>query len=207
MSNESKPADALSITVRDFIAATAARQATPGGGSVAGAVGAMGAALAEMSLAFTRGRKAFAQHEDFYAHLAARLARARAMFQDLVADDMAAYGLYQQATAMEDGPEKAQATQLALAAAIDVPRETAKLALALLGDCLSLADKCNPWLISDLKAAAALAVAVARISDYNVRVNAGPLDDRPAAEDVLSASTADRDRAETLLEQVEQAAK
>ena len=204
MTDQANQTDVLSLSVREFIAAAAAKQPTPGGGSVAAAVGALGAALAEMSLAFTRGKKAFAEHEEFYAHLASRLSRAERMFADLVSDDIAAYGLYHQATAMEEGPAKADAVQLALAAAIAVPRESAKLALALLEDCLALADKCNPWLISDLAAAAALAVAVVRIADYNVRVNAMPLTDRAGATDVQAASTADRARAETLLEQIEQ---
>ena len=37
--------DVLSLSVREFAAATAAKTPTPGGGSVAGAVGAVGVAL------------------------------------------------------------------------------------------------------------------------------------------------------------------
>ncbi len=197
--------DMLSLSVRDFIAATAAKTPTPGGGSVGGVVGGLAAGLAEMSLVFTRGKKKFAQHEAYYEHLAGRLKHVHDMFLDLVADDMAAYGLYQESTRLADGPQKEQAVQLALAAAINVPRESAKLALALLADLKELADKCNPYLISDLAAAAALAVAVATLSDYNVRTNAPTLTDPQAAAHIRQASTADLAHARQLQAEIEAA--
>ena len=99
-----QPQDVLALSVRDFASATAAKTPTPGGGSVAGAVGALGVALGEMALNFTRGKKKFAEHEAYYTHLADRLEKARRMFQDLVADDIQAYQLYQAANRQEDGP-------------------------------------------------------------------------------------------------------
>jgi formiminotetrahydrofolate cyclodeaminase len=201
------PQDYLALSVREFLAATAARTPTPGGGSVAGVVGAAGAALAQMALNFTRGKKKFAAHEAYYAHLAGRLEKAREMFEMLVADDVAAYTLYQDSTRLSDGPEKEQAVQLALAAAVNVPRETAKTALALLEDLREFATKCTPMLITDLLAGAALAVAAARVSDYNVRVNVPNLADRQAAEDLRSASAADLAKASSLLAEIEASCK
>lgn len=194
----------LNNSVKEFVAATAAKQPTPGGGSVAGVAGALAAALGEMSLNFTRGKKKFAPHENFYARLAKRLAKMRGMFLDLVADDIAAYGMYARLGRMPDGPDKAEAEALALAAAIDVPREMAKLALALQEDLLQLADKCNPWLVSDLSAAATLAAAVAVLCDLNVRVNAKNLSDSRAAADLRATSAADRKKAAELAERIEQ---
>ena len=202
-----EPQDYLSLSVRDFVAATAAKTATPGGGSVAGVVGALGAALASMALNFTRGKKKFAEHEPYYEHLAGRLERCRAMFELLVADDVAAYKLYQESTRLADGPDKEQAVQLALAAAVNVPRETAKAAVALLADLREFAPKCSPFLITDLLAAGALAAAVARLSDYNVRVNVPQLADRQAAGDIRDASAGDLRRAGELLTAIEEAAK
>jgi formiminotetrahydrofolate cyclodeaminase len=199
--------DVLSLPVKQFVAATAAKTPTPGGGSVAGVVGSLAAALGEMALNFTRGKKKFAQHEAYHDRLSGRLARTRAMFQQLVADDMAAYRLYQDATRVDEGPQKTQAVQLALAAAIDVPRESAKVALALLADLKEFADKCNPYLISDLAAAAALAVSVAQLADYNVRTNVPNLADAEAGRDVREASAGDLVRAQQLLQEIEQAAK
>ena len=193
----------MDLPVKDFIAATAAKTPTPGGGSVAGAVGAMGVALGQMSLVFTQGKKKFAEHEDYYGHLADRLAKACQMFQDLVADDAKAYQLYQGASRQDDGPEKDEAVQLATAAAIDVPREAMKLALAVMDDMKELAGKVNPWLITDLMASATLLAAAVRLSDYNVRVNIPTLTDSAAAAEVKQSSADDLARAVTLLDEIE----
>jgi len=201
VANEEK--DLLALSVRDFASATADRTPTPGGGSVAGVVAAMAAALAEMSLKFTQGKKKFAEHEQYYSHLLPRLERARKMFEQLVHDDVAAYTLYQQSTRLADGPEKDQAVAIATAAAIDVPRELAKTALALLEDLESFAGRCSQMLISDLAAAGALAAACVRLCDYNVRVNTPHLSDRRAAVEINQASREDVRRASRMLEMLE----
>jgi len=200
---QQQPDDVLAMSVREFAAAAAAKTPTPGGGSVAAVVGALGTSLGEMALAFTRGKKKFAAHEAFYAELGRRLRRARGMFEDLVADDIAAYGLYASTSKQPDGPQKDEAVQVATAAAIHVPREVTKLALALLADLRALADRVNPWLVTDLLAAAALAAATCRLCHYNVRVNAPQLAGAQDASDVRQASAADLERAESLLAEIE----
>ncbi len=190
--------DLLSLSVRDFAAAAADKTPTPGGGSVAGAVGMLAVALGEMTLNFTRGKKKFAEHEPYYEHLGKRLLNARHMFEQLVADDVAAYSYYQEVSKQPDGPAKTEAMQTATAAAISVPREAAKLALALLEDLRELGGKCNPWLISDLVAGAALAVATIELSDLNVRINAPNLTDKQAAADIRAASKSDLAKARSL---------
>ncbi len=185
----------LRCPVEELVAAVAAKQPTPGGGSVAGLVAALATALGEMSLNFTAGKKKFAAHAEAHARLARRLGKTRRMFLDLIADDMTAYGMYAATAKLSAGPEKTQAEALALAAAIDVPREMAKLTLVLLDDLLSLADKCNPYLVSDLIAAGALAAAVTTLCDLNVRINAKQLADPQAAADLRAASAADRAKA------------
>ena len=196
--------DFLSMSVRDFISAVAARTPTPGGGSVAGVAGAMATALGEMALNFTQGKQKFARHDAVYTHVSRRLVRARDMFLQLVADDVSAYNLYRQAAAMPDGDEKDQALQLALAAATNVPREMTKLTLAMMEDLLELADKCNPYLLSDLLAGAALAAATVQLCHYNVRVNVPQLKDSAAAADIQSASLADLQKAQTLQASIQQ---
>lgn len=199
------PDDMLSMPVRDFIAAVAAKTPTPGGGSVAGVVGSLATALGEMALNFTRGKKKYAEHEAFHSHMAMRLERQRVMFQDLVADDMSAYGFYQETVKQPEGPARDEAMQLAVSAAINVPREMQKLGLALLEDLKSMADKCSPMLISDLVAGAALAVAAVNLSDYNVRINAPALADKQAGQEMRMGSRADLAKARELLAEIEQA--
>jgi formiminotetrahydrofolate cyclodeaminase len=193
--------DMLGLPVRQFAAATAAKTPIPGGGSVAGVVGALSAALGEMAVNFTLGKKDYQPYEQANGALAARLARARGMFEDLTSDDMAAYSLYQESAKADDARK-----QTALAAAINVPREMATLALAVLGDLVELSAHCNRWLLSDCAAGAALAEAVVRLCDYTVRVNTPALADRQAANDLQEASDRDCRRAEQFRRQVEQAA-
>jgi formiminotetrahydrofolate cyclodeaminase len=191
MTDDQKQPDLLSLTVRQFVVATAGKTPTPGGGSVAAVVGALAVALGEMALNFSIGKKKFAEHADEHRHLLSRFGRAREMFQQLVADDIAAFTTYQEASRLADGAEKDQAMEIATAAAIDVPREAAKLALAMLGDLETLAKMCNQYLISDLVAAAALCEAVSRLCDYNVRINAANVRDRGAAEQIRLGSATD----------------
>jgi len=194
--------DLMQRSVADFVAATAAKVNTPGGGSVAGVVGALGAALGEMALAFTRGKKAFAEHEEDFARIAARLAKTRELFTELVAEDVAAFEMYQQASSA-DGPDKEDAVQIALVVCIDVPREMAKLALSALADLASLTDRCARWLLSDLAAGAVLAEAVVKLSDYNVRINVGGVADKAAAAEVLQSSIDDCAKARRIAERIE----
>ena len=196
--------DLLALDVRQFAAAVADKTPTPGGGSVAGVVGTLATALGEMALNFTRGKKKFAQHEETYAHLAHNMEKARGMFQALVADDVSAYSLYREAAALEEGPAKAEAMQLALAAAINVPRMMTKLAMSMLDAFVVLSDKCNPYLFSDLVAGAALAEATIRLCDYNVRINVPQLTDPAAGAEIRQASADDVRKAKSIRAQLEQ---
>jgi formiminotetrahydrofolate cyclodeaminase len=195
--------DVLAMTVREFVSAVADKSPTPGGGSVAAVVGSLSAALGRMSLAYTRGKDAFAAHADAHARLAARLERAQGMFEQLVGEDIQAYQLYVEARKLPAGEARDQALQLALATAIDVPKELAKLCLAVLGDLRDLRDKCNPHLLSDLKAGAALASAAVRLCSYNVKVNASSLADRHAADELVAGSGNDCRTAEKMLAEIE----
>lgn len=194
--------DYLSFSVRDFAAATASKRPTPGGGTVAGVVGALATALGEMTLNFTRGKEAFAEFADEHDALAVRLARARGMFADLTADDAAAYMLYTEAVKCKD---QAKETKMAtaLAAAIDVPRQMTALAISVLESLIALGQHCNRFLLTDLAAAGVLAEAVVRLSDYNVRVNAANLPDKSVGDELREASARDCERAEELRKTIE----
>lgn len=197
--------DILQNTVREFVDATGAKTPTPGGGSVAGVVGALGAALGQMTLNFSKGKKSLAEHEPYYAELEQRLETVCGTFVELVSADIAAYQAYQQANRLPDGDDKAQAVAEATMTAIDVPRRTTRAALDLLGNMKELAGKCNKWLITDLLAAGALAVAAVTLSDYNVRINLPNLSDRAQADEIGKASRDDLAGARAIHAETEEA--
>jgi len=206
MSESPQPAaeELTGLSVKDFAAATADKTPIPGGGSVAGAAGAMATALGEMVLSFTRGKKAFADQADAHDALAVRLARARGMFIDLTADDAAAYTLYREATACADDDTKDAQLRTALAAAINVPREMTALTLSVLESLVELGAGCNRHLLSDLAAAAVLAEATVKLCELNVRVNIQFLTDAEEASDLRNVAARDCDRAAELRQRVEQ---
>ena len=197
--------DILQNTVEEFIEATGAKTPTPGGGSVAGVVGALGAALGRMTLNFSKGKKSLTEHEPYYTELQQRLETACRTFVELVSSDIAAYQAYQQANRLPDGDEKTLAVEEATITAIDVPRRTTQASLDLLVDMKELAGKCNKWLITDLLAAGALAVAAATLSDYNVRINLPNLTDADQADKIKKASACDLARARTIHAETEEA--
>jgi formiminotetrahydrofolate cyclodeaminase len=164
-------------------------------------VGALGAALGQMAINYTAGKAKFAEHEELYARLGRRFARAGQLYAQLTADDMQAFGFYQ-----DQASGKGDVT-LALSVATNIPREMAKIALAMLEDLEQLSDKCNVYLLSDLMGAAALAVATVRLSDYCVTVNCHQLGDTSEARELRTASQADLQRATVLLDAIEHAAR
>ncbi len=84
-------ADLLQMSIRDFLGATAAKQPTPGGGSVAALAGALAASLAAMALRYTLGKKAFAEYETELSAALAQFDTAGSLLQELILEDMAAY--------------------------------------------------------------------------------------------------------------------
>lgn len=158
-------------TIDTFLSATAAKQPTPGGGAVAALCGATAAAIGEMVLNYSIGRKATPQLDPLLKPILDELTRARAVLLELLVEDQEAYGDY---SAIKKEPDSAQKTAK-LAAALDrsiaAPRAIAATSISI----LDLADKAvensNRWLLSDLAVCCELAMASLRSALHNVRVN------------------------------------
>ena len=78
-------------SIDDFVAATAARQPAPGGGSVTALVGALAAALGEMVLNYSVGKKGLETHQADLKMALGELSRARTMLLGFMVEDQAAY--------------------------------------------------------------------------------------------------------------------
>ncbi len=155
------------LPFKRFLDDIAAKTPTPGGGSVAAAVGALATALARMVAEFTVGKKKFAQHEERLQQLLAEFRRASEMFGQLMGEDMAAYQRYASALKTSDQQEQARA----LATAIAVPMEIVVVAAAVAARLDEVKTFLNSMLYSDAQAAAILAEAAAASAAVTVRGN------------------------------------
>jgi formiminotetrahydrofolate cyclodeaminase len=177
-------------TLADILDATAARQPTPGGGAVTAVAGALAAAIGEMVLNYSVGKKGLEAYQDELRAAVAELRRARSVMLELMIEDQAAYQALTAARKLPEGSaEREREFNLALQASIGAPCAMAATAVAILELCDRVVDKVNHYLLSDLAVAADLATATARCATYNVRANLS--DVRGPAERRALESTAD----------------
>src|SRR5687767_15934268 len=80
-----------SRTIAQFLDATAARQPTPGGGSVTALAGALAASLGEMVVNYSIGRKGLEPFTNELKPALAEFHRARQVLTQLMAEDQQAY--------------------------------------------------------------------------------------------------------------------
>ena len=159
-------------TISEFLAAAAAKQPAPGGGSAAALAGALAAAMGEMVLNYSVGKKSLAQHEPVLKEALAELTRARELLLQLMAEDQQAYEALTLARKLpESAPTRQKDFDVALLASIRVPQAMGATALAVLQLADRLVDKVNPYLLSDLAVSCELAMATIRCAVYNVRAN------------------------------------
>jgi len=159
-------------TIADFLQATAAKSPTPGGGSVTALVGGLSAAIGEMVLNYSVGKKSLEAYQDELRPALAELTRARAMMLELMVEDQAAYEALAQVQKLPpDAPGRQARLDPALLASIRVPQAMAAAAVAVLEVCDRVVNFVNPYLLSDLAVCADLAMAVARCANYSVRAN------------------------------------
>jgi methenyltetrahydrofolate cyclohydrolase len=159
-------------TIEAFLAATAAKQPTPGGGSVTALAGAVSTSLAEMVLAYSIGRKEAVGSEAALKELLAEMTRARKLLLGLMAEDQAAYAALSASKRLpQDAPRRDELITGALTMCLRIPQAVATTALAVLELCDRAAPMANKNLLSDLAIAADLATATVRCAIYNVKVN------------------------------------
>lgn len=189
MAGRSKLVD---LTLSAFTARLAERTPTPGGGSVAAHLTALGAALASMAFRFTSGEK-YAAVEAAMARRAAELDRLREAALGLVDRDADAYDAVTAAFKLPKGTEaekaaRARAVQEALRGALEVPLETMRTAVAALELCAKGAPAINPNLGSDCATGALCLWSAAEGAILNVRINAASLADEEYARAQLAVA-------------------
>ncbi|MCA9297756.1 MAG: cyclodeaminase/cyclohydrolase family protein [Phycisphaerales bacterium] len=169
------------LSISSFLDAVASKTPAPGGGAVAGAVGAQGAALATMVVQYSVGKTSLAAHQPALEAALERLGAFRALFERLAAEDAGAYAHYQSIRSSGDADAVAQAASTC----VDIPRACLGASCDLLRFLETLPPITNTHLRSDLAIAAVLAEAAARAASWNVGINLGlvPEPDRDARRD------------------------
>ena len=159
-------------SIRAFLDATAARQPTPGGGAVTALVAALAAAIGEMVINYSIGKKGLEAFEGELRPAGAELMSLRDGLLKSMVDDQAAFAELTAARKLPDAaPGKAAAVRAALAGAIRAPHQMAVASVAVLELCDRVLNFVNRHLLSDLAVCADLAMASTRCAIYNVRVN------------------------------------
>ena len=161
-----------STTIEKFLDAAAAKQPTPGGGSVAALAGALAAAMGEMVLNYSVGKKGLEEHQARLQTATAQFHQFReAMLKWMELDQAAFESLTLAKKKPADDPSRDLSIVLANKLCIGSPRSIAMKATDIIKLAEEIVDVVNPYLLSDLAVCAELAMATTRAAIYNVRVN------------------------------------
>jgi glutamate formiminotransferase/formiminotetrahydrofolate cyclodeaminase len=171
------------VSLSGFVSSVASSTPTPGGGSVAAHVGALGAALAQMVAGLTIGRKKYAAVDAEMKRIALEAADLGNTLTALVDADARSYAAVSEAYKLPKEPDDAavrrsHAITEALLGASRVPLETARACARVAELAAAVATKGNTNAVSDAGVAALLAHAACRGAAYNVRINVASLDDK-----------------------------
>jgi formiminotetrahydrofolate cyclodeaminase len=182
-----------------FLDAVAARVSTPGGGAVAGAAGALAAALARMVATYSMHKDRQTDQTCPVWPIADRFRQLDEALRKSIDDDAAAYGAYVAVSKAKcDTPDAKEKLQQATRRSMGVPMEIAARSVDVLESLTALLEWGNKWLLSDLEVAAILAEAAVRSAGCSVRVNANQLTDSVEADaarsriDALEQAARDR---------------
>lgn len=165
------------LRIGEYLDRTASKEPTPGGGGAAAVVGALAAALGEMVLAYSVGRKGSAEHENQLTECTRSMHAMRQRLIELADEDAHAYAELNRAMKLDkDSPDRKLELSKAALAAAQVPLDVIRVSSELMQCFEVMAPITNRWLKSDLAMATILTEAVARASRWNIVVNKAFMD-------------------------------
>ena len=177
--------------VIDFVAATASKEPTPGGGAIAALTAATGAALAEMVANLTFGKKGYEAVQTEMEELQAKAEAIRKRMLELSQADADVFNIFMNALGLpkntdEEKAARTVAIQQAYKDAAMVPFEIGELANQIF-DLAELASrKGNQNLITDGIIAAINARAAVKSAFLNVRINLSGIKDESFVAELTS---------------------
>jgi formiminotetrahydrofolate cyclodeaminase len=169
--------------IDQFLDRLASSAPTPGGGSAAAVMGAMGAALTSMVCNVTIGKKGLEGVEASMLAVRAESARLQVRLTEMMAEDIAAFDGLMAAYKLpkateEDKARRSTAIESSLRRATEVPLACARACAAVIALTQSAADLGYKGVVSDAGVAVLAAFAALRSAALNVYINAPMLRDR-----------------------------
>ena len=175
--------------VIDFVAVTASKEPTPGGGAIAALTAATGAALAEMVANLTFGKKGYEAVQTEMEALQAKAEEIRNRMLELSQADADVFNIFMKALGLpkntnEEKAIRTAAIQQAYKDAAMVPFEIGELANQIFDLAELASQKGNQNLITDGIIAAINARAAVKAAFLNVRINLSGIKDENFVSDV-----------------------
>jgi len=171
-----KPGDLIGMTSINFVDELSSNSPAPGGGSVAALAGSLSAALVSMVAALSYEKKGLEELKNDMDSMGnnAQMIKDRLAF--LVDEDTKAFNGVMVANRLPGNTDKEKSTKKiavlkANKYAIDIPMETAELALSILELASNLVKKGSPNSVSDVGVAGEMALAAVRGGCMNVLIN------------------------------------
>ena len=182
-------------SIDEFLERLAGPDATPGGGSAAAIMGAMGAALVSMVCNVSIGKKGYEAAEAELKAIRTESEALRLRLTAMVAEDVAAFDSLMAAYKLpkiseHDKTERSTAIQASLRRATEVPLDCARACALVIALARRAGEHGYRGVISDGGVGALAAFAAARSAALNVYINAPALKDREFAQ----AATADLEK-------------
>jgi formiminotetrahydrofolate cyclodeaminase len=170
-------------SVETFLNELASAAPTPGGGSAAAIIGAMGAALLSMVCNVTLGKKGMEAAESDMKAVRDESERLRELLTSMVAEDIAAFDGLMAAYRLPKGNDeeksrRAEAIQSNLRAATETPLACARACAEVVALARRAAEKGFAGVVSDAGVGVLAANSALRSAALNVYINAPSLKDR-----------------------------
>jgi formiminotetrahydrofolate cyclodeaminase len=181
----------IGTTLDEFLETLASAAPTPGGGSAAAVIGAMGAALISMVCNVTLGKKGLENAAAQMRAVRGESERLRARLTALIAEDIAAFDALMSAYRLPKASDadkalRSAAIQKALTGATQAPLECVRACAQVIGISRRAAQHGYAGVISDAGVGVLAAQTALRSAALNVQINAPLLEDRGFATAALA---------------------
>jgi len=194
-----------------FCNETAAESPAPGGGSISAYCGAMGVSLGVMVANLSAHKRGWDDRWEEFSDWAVKGLQFQSQLLALVDEDTSAFNRIMDSFGLpkstdEEKKQRSKAIEEATKYAIEIPMQTARLALASMEVMEEMVNKGNPNSVTDAAVGALCARTAVLGACMNARINAASLKDKEYAEKVVSEVNAIEKQVDTTERRIRDAA-